>query len=182
VRQLPNAANGRVDAGGRFTINGVSPGRYRITATGAGNGWVMGSSIAGGQDTLDFPVEVKPNQNISNAVVTFTDRVTEIAGTIINDQNQPVPDYTIIVYPADRTFWTPQSRRIQSTRPATDGRFTFRNLPSGDYRIVPVLDPEPGSWYDPAFLQQLDAAALRVSLGEGEKKGQNLRIGTGGIP
>jgi hypothetical protein len=43
-----------------------------------------------------------------------------------------------------------------------------------------VLDPEPGSWYDPAFLQQLDGNATRITLGEGEKKEQTLRVAIGG--
>ena len=86
----------------------------------------------------------------------------------------------MIVYPADQKYWTPQSRRIQSARPATDGRFSFRNLPPGEYRIAPVLDPEPGAWYDPAFLQQLDGNATRVTLSDGEKKEQTLRVATGG--
>jgi hypothetical protein len=38
------------------------------------------------------------------------------------------------------------------------------------------VDPEPGSWYDPAFLQQLESSALRVSIAEGEKKVQDIRI------
>ena len=91
-----------------------------------------------------------------------------------------MPDYTLIVYPADQRFWTPQSRRIQSARPATDGRFTFRNLPAGDYRLVPVYDPEPGAWFDPAFLLQLESASVRVSIAEGEKKEQHLRVPGGG--
>ena len=70
----------------------------------------------------------------------------------------------------------PPENCAASQRPATDGRFTFRNVAPGDYRIAPVFDPEPGSWFDPAFLQQLDATALRVQIGEGEKKVQNLRI------
>jgi hypothetical protein len=52
----------------------------------------------------------------------------------------------------------------------------FRTLPPGDYRLTPVVDPEPGSWYDPAFLQQLESSALRVSIAEGEKKVQDIRI------
>ena len=80
------------------------------------------------------------------------------------------------MYPSDSRYRTPQSRRIVRTRPATDGRFTFRNLPPGEYRLAPVLDPEPGSWFDPAFLQQLDGGAMRITIGEGEKKEQNLRV------
>lgn len=179
-RRLASSANTRVNADGRFTVTGVVPGSYRVTASGASGGWTLGSSVVDGKDTLDFPIDVKPNQNVSGVALTFIDRQTEITGVIVNDQNQPAPDYTIIVYPADRGYWTPQSRRIRSTRPATDGRYVFPNLPPGDYRIAPVLDPEPGIWYDPAFLQQLDATALRVPLGDGEKKVQNLRLALGG--
>ena len=114
------------------------------------------------------------------AVVTFVDRQSELTGTIVNEKAQPVPEYSLIVYPADQRFWIPQSRRIQSTRPATDGRYTFRNLPAGDYRLVPVYDPEPGSWFDPAFLQQLESAAVRVTIADGETKEQNLRVPGGG--
>ena len=175
-REIGTSVAGRVDNTGRFTLNGVVPGRYRITGSAGGEGWSLSSSIVSGQDTLDFPVEVKPNENVSNAVLTFSDKQTEISGAIVDAQGQPAPDYTIIVYPADREFWTSWSRRIRTQRPGTDGRFTFGNLPPGDYRIAPVLDPEPGVWCDPSFLQQLDAGALRVPLGIGEKKVQNLRI------
>lgn len=175
-RQLASTVAGRVDTNGRFTITGVVPGRYRITASGSSQEWRLASSIVSGQDTLDFPMEMKPNTNVGEAVLTFTDRQTEISGTITDAQGQPASDYTIIVYPAEREFWTPQTRRIQTQRPDTSGRFTFRALPPGEYRIAPLLDPEPGTWYDPAFLQQLDSAALRVPLGPGEAKVQNLRI------
>lgn len=175
ARALAAPAPGVVDANGRFRINSVVPGRYRITAAGSLQGWTLASSTISGQDTLDSPVEVK-DQPIGGAVLTFTDRRTEITGTIVNEQGQPAPDYTVVVYPADREFWTPGSRRISTARPGIDGRFTFRNLPPGDYRIAPVLDPEPGIWYDPSFLDQLENTALGVPLGAGEQKVQNLRI------
>jgi protocatechuate 3,4-dioxygenase beta subunit len=178
--EIASAATGRVDAEGRFTIASVVPGRYRLMGSGAGSGWFLGSSTVDGQDSLDFPVEIKGTQGVSGAVVTFVDRQTEIVGVVTNERSQPVVDYTLIIYPADARYRQPQSRRIASTRPSTDGRFTFRNLPAGEYRLAPVLDPEPGSWYDAAFLQQLDTAAVRVTIAEGEKKEQNLRVPGGG--
>jgi hypothetical protein len=168
-----------VDNDGRFTIASVTPGRYRVSA-GAPGGWYVGSVAIDGQEALDYPIEVKPNQSVSNAVITFTDKQTELTGTVVNDRSQPVVDYSLIIYPADKRFVTAFTRRIQTTRPATDGRFSFRNLPAGEYRLVPVLDPEPGSWLDPAFLDQLDSSATRISLSEGEKKDQTLRVPTGG--
>jgi hypothetical protein len=177
---VASSAAGRVEADGKFTIASVVPGRYRLTAGGAGTGWYLGSSTIDGQDSLDFPVEIKGGQGVTGAVLTFVDRQSEIAGLVTNDRSQPVSDYTLVIYPSDARYRVPQSRRIASARPSTDGRFTFRNLPAGEYRLAPVLDPEPGSWYDPSFLQQLDNAAVRINLADGEKKEQNLRVPGGG--
>ena len=52
-------------------------------------------------------------------------------------------------------------------------------LPPGDYRLAPVLDPDTGSWFDGTFLQQLDVVSERFTLGEGEKKVQNVKVGGG---
>jgi protocatechuate 3,4-dioxygenase beta subunit len=173
---LSNDASARADANGRFTLTDVMPGKYRLTAGGASGGWVAGSVEVGGVDTLDFPLEVRPNENVTGAVVRFTDRQTELTGTLQDRRGQPTADYTIIVFPADRRYWVGQARRIQSGRPGTDGRFTFSNLPPGDYRITAVPDPEPGIWYDPAFLEELESVSIRVSLADGEMKTQDLRI------
>ena len=177
MRDIGGPAAGRVDANGRFTIASVTPGRYRLSASVAGGSWSMESATLGGQDALDFPAEVKPNQNISNATVTLTDQQSELSGVVTDAQGRPVSDYSLIVYAADQRYWIPDSRRIRSVRPATDGTFKFGNLPPGEYRLAPVLDPEPGGWFDPAFLQQLESAATSLTVSSGEKKVQNVRIG-----
>jgi hypothetical protein len=179
-RPFAAPAGGEVDQNGRFTIIGVLPGKYRLTASNGGSGWFLDESIVDGQNTLDFPAEVKPGHNVAGAIVRFGDRQSDLSGTITNERGQPAPDYTIVLYPSDSRYWVPGARRIRSTRPATDGRFTFSGLPPGEYRLAPIFDVEHGAWYDPAFLQQLDGGALRVQIGDGEQKVQNLRISTGG--
>ena len=169
-------SSARVDASGRFTVQSVAPGRYRLTAGGA-PGWYLESVTVGGQDALDFPFEVKPNQAVGGVNITFTDKQTELTGTVVDDKNQPAVDYTLVIFPADNRYWTgTTSRRIQTVRPGTDGRYTVRTLPPGDYKIATVLDMEPGSAADPAFLQQVEAATLRVTLQPGEKKQQDIRL------
>lgn len=170
------ASGGRVDASGRFTIPSVPPGKYRLTAGGVG-GWTVDSAVIGGQDALDFPYEVKGNQAVSGVVITFTDQLTELTGMVTNAKNEAAPEFTLLVFSADSRYWTGTSRRIQNARPATDGRYTFRNLPPGEYRLAPVYDLEPGATSDPAFLQQLEGTALRVTLQPGEKKTQDMKVG-----
>ena len=176
----PQNAAGAVDASGRFTITSVIPGLYRLNAGGPGNGWFIDSAIVDGQDTLDFPFEVKPGAAPSGAVITFTDKQSQLTGTITNQRGQPAPEQTLILYPADERYWVPQSRRIRSTRPSTDGQFSFTGIPAGEYKIVAMVEVEPGAWFDPSFLQQIDAASTRVTITEGEKKVQHLQISSGG--
>jgi protocatechuate 3,4-dioxygenase beta subunit len=178
-REPGGPANGRVDASGRFTVTSIVPGRYRLGANGLPQGWSLQSAIVDGQDTLDFPFEVRAGQTIGSATLTFTDQRAELTGALVDGAGRPAPGYTLILYPADQRYWHPQSRRIRTARPATDGRFLFGTVPPGDYKIAPVVDVEPGAWQDPAFLQELDATALRVSIAEGEKKVQNVRLAGG---
>jgi hypothetical protein len=173
---LTQTATGTVDASGRFTVPGVLPGAYRITASGAGNGWSLESSVVGGQDSLDFPVEIGPGQAATGGVITFTDRRTQLSGTLTNERGQPAPSFTLILYAADEQFWGPQSRRILPTRPDTDGRFTFNGFPPGEYKLAVLADVETGAWFDPAFLQQMEGAAISITVAEGEKKVQSIQV------
>lgn len=181
VGQTPfgGSTSAQLDATGRFTLQGVTPGRYRLSASGAAT-WMTESAIIGGQDTLDFPFEVKGNQNVQGVTITMTDRRTELTGKVTDGQNQPAVDYTIVVFPADQRYWGGGARRIQTARPSTDGTFTFRNLPPGDYRIATPIDLEPGATSDPVVLQQLEGASIRITLQAGETKVQNIRLGQGG--
>ena len=137
--------------------------------------------MVNGRDALDFPLEVVPNGNVSGAVITFADRTQSVSGTLQDALGRPTSDYTIIIFSSDNRYWTPQSRRIRATRPGTDGKFSFTNLPAGQYRLTAVTDAEQGEWFDPAFLSQVVGASVTITLAEGEKKTQDIRMaGTGG--
>ena len=169
-----------VEASGRFTISDVFPGTYRISASFPGAtaapGWVVHSATVEGEDVLDTPLEVTGRAAVPGMVVTMTDRLTELSGTVVDEKGRPAADQTLVLYPVDEKYRVFQSRRIRTTRAGEDGRYTFRAVPPGDYRLATVLDPEPGSWYDKAVLSDLDSSAARISLVEGEKKIENVRV------
>jgi uncharacterized protein (DUF2141 family) len=127
-------------------------------------------------DPLDFPFEFTGDQDISSAIVTMTDKQTQLDGTIRDATNRPAVDFTIVVYPEDSRFWTPQSRRIKTARPGTDGHFVLQNLPPGGYLLAAVTDVEQGGWFDPEFLRGLVSASTRAPLAEGEKRTQDLQL------
>jgi len=172
---------------GEFTAKNVTPGRYLMSGSVPTPpesftpvNWRMKSAIVDGRDILDFPLEVGPYQNVSDAVVTFTDVTQSVSGSLQDATGRPAPDYTIVVFAADPAYWQPRARRIRTSRPGTDGRFAIEGLPAGSYRMAAVVDMAEEDAFDPAFLEQLVPASFAFTLAEGERKVQDMRLAGGG--
>jgi hypothetical protein len=164
------------DASGAFSFKGVTPGRYRVAVLGQPGGWYTRTAMVQGHDAADTPIAIGTD-DVEGIEISFTDKPTELSGDLLDATGRPASEFFIVVYSADKTLWMPQSRRIQSVRPGTDGRFRVANLPPGDYFIAAVTDVEQGEWFDPSFLASLVSASTKITLAEGEKKVQNLKIG-----
>jgi len=172
-----SSRNATVDETGRFEITGVVPARYRIRASGV-SGWDVVSAVQGGVETMDFGLDVTSAQDVTGLQVVFSNRRTELTGSIQDSMGAPTADFTVVVFPMNERYWVPGSRRIQATRPTTSGQFAFSGLPPGDYRVAAVIDVENGLWYDPAFLRQLAGAATApFSLQPGQTVNQNFQVG-----
>ena len=176
VRGPQSRSSATLDTSGRFTVTGVYPGVYRIQASGAGPGWWLESASLEGQDALDGAVEVQAGRPLGAAALTFSDRAAQLAGTLTDAGGRPATGQTLILYPADSRLWLPQSRWIRTARPDTQGQYTIASLPPGEYRIAALVDVEPGAWFDPAFLQQLEPGSSSVALRAREHKVYNLRV------
>jgi hypothetical protein len=166
---------------GTFSFSGIMPGRYTVRSSVAladtRSGWVLKSSIVNGRDASDDPIEIKPGEHITNAVIRFVDTPTELSGTLQDATGRPASDYFVIVFPADKTLWRSGTRRLPApVRPSTNGLFTFRNLLPGNYLLAALADFESGQQYDSEFLAQLVDASIKVAIAEGEKKLQDIRI------
>ena len=164
-----------VDAGGRFTLNGVIPGRYRVSASGA-QGWSVKTVIANGVDVLDFPLTIAADERAPDLTVQFGDRNTDLKGVLSDATGTPSSEFSVVIFPSDERYWVPFARRMRSTRPATDGKFAFVGLPPGEYRIAAVTDVETGEWLDPEFLRQLLPASISVRLADGQQTTQDIRV------
>lgn len=173
----PAAPRAIVDPAGVFRFTSVVPGAYALKAMPpAGTSWTLKSALLNGRDLADVLIDVKPGQDLNGLTITYTDRPTEIAGTLVDASNRPVTRYSIVAVTVDRSLWHPNARRIRAAAPATNGSFSISGLPAGEYAIAAVEDVEASDLADPAFLSQVLAASVKIAIADGEKKTQNLRV------
>jgi hypothetical protein len=133
--------------------------------------------IAGDRDLLDRLIETRPGSPSMNVVVSMSDRHTELSGTLRTSTGQPGVDVFVIAFSTDRTMWGQGARRVRAVRPGADGHFSMADLPPGDYLLGVVTDIDPEDWQNPALLDRLVPTSVKVTIGEGEKKVQDLQLG-----
>jgi hypothetical protein len=158
-----------------FAVPGVVPSTYRLNATMTG--WIMKSARIGDRDVTNAIFEVKPGEDLSNLVVTFSDAPSEVTGVLYDAANRPSSDLSMVLFSTSPDLWFDGSRHTRPpVRPASDGRFTFSGLAPGDYFLAALTDVSPGDFANPQFLEQVAASAIKVSVSLGEKKIQDLKI------
>jgi hypothetical protein len=157
-------------------MDGVAAGAHWIRTQGPLRGWTLKSVLVDGREMTDAPIDVRSGGRVNNVTVVFTDRLTEVNGTLSDDRGNPITEYTVLAFPTDPTLWRPQARQIMTARPDQNGKYQIRGLPPGEYYLVAVDPAEPGEWFEPAFLEQHRIGAASLRLGEGETKTQDFKV------
>lgn len=174
-------------ATGEFTVSGIVPGRYIIGntpffgASAASVVWGLESVLLDGKDVTDLPVTISTDSVPKEVSVVLSDRWQELSGRLIDAEGKGVSDYTVMVFPVNEAYWVNASRRIVIAQPGTDGKFTIGGpgpavLPAGEYYLAAVTDVSKDEQYDPAFLQSVVSAAIRITLAPGARQTQDLRV------
>jgi hypothetical protein len=157
----------------------VLPGIYQFSAfvPDTASRWRLQSATRDGRDLLDTPLELSLAMgSLTGVELTLSDLHTKLSGVVATTAGVPVSACYVVAFPADRALWSAPFRRFAFRRPATNGRFVFEELPSGDYFLAIVRDLDPNNWRTSEVLEALVPRATRVSLRDGEQKSQDLRV------
>ena len=170
-----NMSASGVSATGSFQLSSLS-GSLALRVDNLPQQWTVKSIVVGSTDVTDGHFEVRPTDQITNARIVLTDRLSEVNGTV-KARNQAAKDSNVIVFAEDAALWTFPTRYVRLSRADAQGRFTLRGLPPGANYLVAAVDYlEEGEWQDPEFLERLRDDASRISFREGETKTVGLEL------
>lgn len=162
---------------GTFRIEGVIPGAFRFVTTVESPTWAVHSIAYAGRDLADVPLDVREGDEISDIVITLTDRMAGVTGTLTDSTGRPAPELYVFMFPVDRSFWTRDSRRIRAVRADLGGAYSVTGLPAGEYYLCATTAIDATLQSDAAYLELFVPAAIRMTLGDAEQRTQDLRVG-----
>ncbi len=142
----------------------MAPGRYLVEPF-AIEGWRLESVMHDGVDVTETPLTLASTD--ADLVFTLTDRRTTLSGVVRDDLGAPAAMAMVTAFSVDvlsRTAAAPGPRRFQTRRADTTGRYTFSDLPPGDYFVAVVPQPLERWWMEPDTLADLAQHASRVRL------------------
>jgi hypothetical protein len=136
----------------------------------------VASVTSAGREIRDTGLDTSAGRDIDDVVITLTENVTSIQGTVHGDA---AAGAAVIVFPVDRARWVDYGfdpLLIKSKAADNDGVFLIKGLPEGEYFAVAVDRSQHDRWTNPTFLEAASAVATRISLEWGDKKAIDLQV------
>jgi hypothetical protein len=154
---FPLPANGRID------IANLPPGRYRVnTSTTSGAVNLRSLSISRQKlpsDTLDV------ESPIESLEVVVTSAAGRLEGVVTDSSGNAVTKGLAVA-----TTGSLEDRRISVASVGDDGKFVFRALLPGEYRVIDFSDIESPGDLTPEALNRTDRDGQKVTLDDKDKK------------
>lgn len=167
-------------ADGTFTLSGLT-GPSRFVATQAPAGWWLKSVEVGGVNAVLDPATFgRPDQSAVGVVATFASGAGRIDGYVVDERQERVSEFAVIVFPANQDRWFPGSPYVTMATAAQDGAFAVPRLPPGEYVAVAVERVEgsatDGAWRRPEMLGGLAPFGQRIHVRQGQQITAELKL------
>jgi hypothetical protein len=172
ISQTPSVAGGapnsKVDPTGQFSLKGIIPLKYQISAGGLPQGCFVQTIRYGGQEITRAGAEFTAKSPVE---IVISATAGKISGTVFDKDNRPAARAIIALIPDDQKWST-----MQETSSDDTGLFSFDRLRPGSYRVIAWEDMEPGAYQDPEWRKPYETRGASVNVGPRDQQNIQLKV------
>ena len=162
-----------VKADGSFVLKGVVPGIWDIGVTPIPPGGYIKSMRLGDQDVLTEDMIIGPKTAAPLRIVVSA-RGGVLEGNVKQTSGEEAPRAIVLLAPAGRFS---QVLSFYSTAVADEtGRFKFKGLTPGSYKLYALEAMEYSAWQNPEFLKPFDSYTEKVEIKEGVNAPKEVQL------
>lgn len=151
----------RVKPDGTFTFRNITPDTYVVSAFGAGQSAFVKAVQAGSQAAAKNEITVIDGAPPELTVI-MSGAGGQISGQALSEKKDPLSGATVVLVPP--TEKRDQFHLFNVAMSDQNGKFTFKAIPPGEYKLFAWDGVEQGAWQDPEFLARFDSRARSFSL------------------
>jgi hypothetical protein len=166
-----------VKADGRFTIENLDNGRFRVSVSADGSArrkfadYYLKAATVGGKGVLEDGLWIRGGQIGGLLELVLSPAGARIEGVVLDDGEKPAPGAYVMAVPANH-------RQEPFEMQTTDqyGQFVLRGLRPGRYTLL-AWQGEGGyfSYRDPEFLTKYEDRGTKATLKESDRQNVQLR-------
>lgn len=162
---------------GTFEMTGLL-GNKRLQVYGLPDTWAVKTIRSKNGDAMEQPTTFLSGETVDGFEVVLTNRISVIQGTVTDDRNRPVKEYTVGIFSENPAHWGwfGTSGRSKVVRADENGRYDVKGLLPGRYMAVAMSEIDSDEWVDSEFLERLLPVATAVTIAEGETKTLELKL------
>jgi hypothetical protein len=163
----------RPSADGTFTVDGVSPGEFLVgPVTGMTPGYYVKEARFNQANALGQPIRLFAGA-AGTLEIVLSSKAGNINGTIVDDSMRGAAGAQVVLVPERERKRTDLYKTAASD---ANGRFLFRSVPPGDYRLFGWEALESYAYFDQELLRRVESQGVLVHVSE--SAGNNVTLKT----
>jgi hypothetical protein len=169
-----DSLTGEIASNGSFSIRGVMPGAHYVVVEGLSEPWAVTGVHLRGRNVLDQPTDLHPGEKLQDVRIVISASTSELSGAVRDEKGKPTIDALVVTLPPSLLWMSPASPRFRLTRTDKEGRYRFRGLPGGDYKVAAISGMDELVIRRREWLQRLNVRAVPVAVGAQDSRTLDL--------
>ena len=155
---------------GAFTLRRIQPSLCRVQVGNLPEGAYVKSVRYGEREVGEEGIDL--SRGVSGSLqVTLSLAAAQVDGVVQGADDKPIGEATVVLAPDSRQY-----SLFMEARTDEKGRYLFKGVTPGNYKILAWSNIEPGAYQDPDVLKRFESQAKALSLKEGDRKSLPLKV------